>query len=43
MLDVMIWLSLLDVLGVLNSSARLVWLAQRVHRSEHAPVAPKAD
>jgi hypothetical protein len=43
MLDVMIWLSLCGVLGVLNGSARLVWLAQRAHRSEHATVAPKAD
>jgi CubicO group peptidase (beta-lactamase class C family) len=43
MLDVMIWLSLWGVLGVLNGSARLVWLAQRAHRLEHATVAPKAD
>jgi hypothetical protein len=38
----MIWLSLCGVLGVLNGSARLVWLARRVYGSEHAPVAPQA-
>jgi hypothetical protein len=43
MLDVMIWLSLCGVLGVLNGSARLVWLARLAHRSRHATVAPKAD
>jgi hypothetical protein len=36
MLDVMIWLSLCGVLGALNGSTRLVWLARRARRSEHA-------